>query len=159
MKLASLQMMSLDIGDKRIGVAFGESGIRIAVPYKFIENDEKVMGAIASMINGHKIDILIFGRPIDQNGHATEQTAKTEQFVKDLVEVLTADKSNREVELVSWGESGTSMIAEDTLKKSGKNFTKGDIDAQAAAVIMQDFMESNEFHKLVKKVGERRKET
>ncbi|MCL2085772.1 Holliday junction resolvase RuvX [Candidatus Saccharibacteria bacterium] len=156
MSRIAVQIMSLDVGDKRIGVAFGESGIRIAVPYRTIDNDEKTMTTLAQFINKNDIDILVVGRPIDQEGRATEQTAKTEEFMKKMMEALLADKSNREIELASWGESGTSMIAEDVLKKTGRSYSKGDIDMQAAAVILQDFMESNEFGRLVKKVAERK---
>lgn len=156
MTRANLQLMSLDIGDKRVGVAMGESGVRIAVPYRTIDNDDKIITKLVDSINQSKIDILVVGRPIDQNGRATEQTTKTEEFVQKLVQVLEDHNISRGLELVSWGESGTSLIAEDFLKKSGKNYGKGDIDSAAAAVILQDFMESNEYNHLVKEVAKRK---
>jgi len=38
-------------------------------------------------------------------------------------------------------ESLTSVIAEDRLRVSGKPYAKSDIDALAAAIILQDYLE------------------
>jgi putative transcription antitermination factor YqgF len=38
-------------------------------------------------------------------------------------------------------ESLTSVVAEDRLKAHKRPYTKGDIDAQAAAIILQDYIE------------------
>jgi RNase H-fold protein (predicted Holliday junction resolvase) len=43
--------------------------------------------------------------------------------------------------IVFQDESLTSVIAENRLKTTKKPYTKGDIDAQAAAIILEDYME------------------
>ncbi|MDR0887337.1 MAG: Holliday junction resolvase RuvX [Candidatus Nomurabacteria bacterium] len=150
-----IELMSLDVGDARIGVALGESGVRIAVPYRTLEVDGHEIAHIFGAIEAKKIRILVVGRPIDQKGRETEQTEKTDAFVQRMVEYHAAHTEVPDFELVFWGESGTSILAEDILKKAKRNYSKGDIDMQAAAVILQDFMESRRFFDLVKKVEKR----
>ena len=43
--------------------------------------------------------------------------------------------------IVFQDESLTSVMAEDRLKASGKPYEKGDIDAMAATIILQDYLE------------------
>ena len=45
--------------------------------------------------------------------------------------------------IVFQDESLTSVMAEQRLKSYGRPYAKGDIDAQAATIILQDYLEQN----------------
>jgi putative Holliday junction resolvase len=125
--------MALDVGEKRIGVAIGDSGVRIAVPLTTIEVDETEIGRIAKTIEDEKVDVLVVGYPRNQSGEPTAQTAYVEAFVERLSGVT--------VPIVFQDESLTSVLAEQRLQSHKKPYSKGDIDALAAAIILQDYME------------------
>lgn len=125
--------LALDVGEKRIGVAVGDSGVRIAIPFDTIEVDGTELEKIARIAVDEHADIIVVGYPRNQSGEATAQTAYAEQFAAQLKDI--ADR------VVFQDESLTSVLAEQRLQSYKKPYTKADIDAQAAALILQDYLE------------------
>ena len=134
---AKKSILALDVGDRRVGVALADSQIKIAVPYGYLERSDKIIQQITELMLDHDIDTLVIGYPRNQSGEATKQTESVEQFAKKLAEIeIDAD-------LVFQDESLTSVIAEQRLQDEKKPYTKADIDALAAALILQDYLEAN----------------
>ena len=129
------KFVALDVGEKRIGVAVGDSGVRIAVPSVTIETNGEELEQIAKIILDEKADAVIVGYPRNQSGEATAQTAYVEAFAKQLTDIAPS--------IVFQDESLTSVMAEQRLQSYKKPYTKGDIDALAAAIILQDYLEQN----------------
>lgn len=125
--------LALDVGEKRIGVAVGDDMVRIAVPLETIEVDGKEIERIARLVINENVDTVVVGYPRNQSGEATQQTAYVENFASQLNDIAP--------KLVFQDESLTSVLAEQQLKKYGRPYSKGDIDAQAAALILTDFLE------------------
>lgn len=125
--------VALDVGEKRIGVAVGDSGVRIAVPFTTIEVDGTEIEQIARIVIDEKADTIVVGYPRNQSGEATAQTAYVEKFSEQLTDITPS--------LVFQDESLTSVLAEQRLQSYKKPYTKGDIDALAATMILQDYME------------------
>jgi putative Holliday junction resolvase len=130
----SKSFLALDVGEKRIGVAVGDNTVRIAVPFETIEVNGKELERIARLIIDERVDTVIVGYPRNQSGEATAQTAHVEAFAAQLSDIAP--------KLVFQDESLTSVLAEQQLKSHGRPYSKGDIDAQAAAIILQDYLES-----------------
>lgn len=126
-------LLALDIGEKRIGVAVGDDGVRIAVPFATIDVDGNERERIAQLVIEENADLVVVGYPRNQSGDATAQTAYVEQVAASLNEIAP--------KIVFQDESLTSVIAEQRLQSYGKPYAKGDIDALAAAIILQDYME------------------
>ncbi|MDN5274889.1 MAG: Holliday junction resolvase YqgF [Candidatus Saccharibacteria bacterium] len=125
--------LALDVGEKRIGVAVGDDMVRIAVPLDTIEVDGAELERIARLVIDENVDTVVVGYPRNQSGEPTLQTEYVENFARQLTDIAP--------KLVFQDESLTSVLAEQQLKKYGKPYTKGDIDAQAAALILTDFLE------------------
>lgn len=128
--------MALDVGEKRIGVALGDSGVRIAIPFTTVVVDGTELEQLTSMITKEAVDTLVIGYPRNQSGEPTAQT----KFVEDFAAKLTGITA----ELTFQDESLTSVLAEERLKSYGRPYEKGDIDALAAAIILQDYIEAND---------------
>ena len=128
-------IVCLDVGEKRIGLSIGNSSVRIAVPFETIEVDGNEIKAIADIINRENADILVIGYPRNQSGDATAQTKFVEEFADKLSGIAP--------KIVFQDESLTSVIAEQRLISYKRPYSKGDIDAQAAAIILQDYLEAN----------------
>ena len=124
--------LCLDVGEKRIGTAVGDDAIRLAVPFETIEVDGNEIEAIARLAVTESADTIIVGYPRNQSGETTAQTAYVEAFARRLTDIA---------EIIFQDESLTSVIAEERLKSYKKPYTKGVIDAQAAAIILQDYLE------------------
>ena len=136
--MKSLKLMALDVGTKRVGVALADSYIKIAIPFITIEIDndlESSITKIIEIISKEEIDILVVGLPRNQSGEETSQTAYTKEFVKNFE--YSVDRIDFQ------DESLTSIQAENRLKSYGKPYSKGDIDMNAASIILQDYLEEN----------------
>ena len=127
-------ILALDVGEKRIGVALADPSIRIAVAYETIAVDGTELDQIRRLIAYENVATLVIGYPRNQSGEATKQTAYVEQFAARLHDI--------EPELVFQDESLTSVKAEELLARQRKPYRKEDIDALAASLILQDYLES-----------------
>lgn len=139
MVMANIQrFLSLDVGEKRIGVALADSQVRIAVPETTLEVDGSEINSIERMVRVNSINVLVVGLPRSQNGKISSQT----DFVKDFVAKINLPE---DVTIEYQDESLTSVMAEERLKSRSKNYQKGDIDKEAAAIILTDYLESKKW--------------
>jgi len=133
--MAGQSLVCLDVGEKRIGVAVADSNIRIAVAFTTIQVDGTELQQIAEIVIRERADTIVVGYPRNQQGETTAQTNYVEQFAKNLTDIAT--------NIVFQDESLTSVIAEQRLVAMKKPYEKGDIDAQAAVIILEDYMETH----------------
>ena len=131
-------LLALDVGEKRIGMAMADTAVRIAVPFGWLEHTETILTDLAEVLLRHEIDVIVVGYPRIQLGESTKQTAYVEEFVKTIAEL------DIDAEIVYQDESLTSVQAEARLGTRIKN--KGEIDAEAASIILQDYLEAQYAH-------------
>lgn len=133
---ADQTILCLDVGAVRIGVARANAIARIAEPLKTLTNDDVVVQAIGDMVSGEHVSIVVVGLPQNRNQEDTEQTHFVRDFVKRLKSEVTA-------EFVFQDEAESSIKAEVALRQRGKPYAKEDIDAEAATLILQDYLEEH----------------
>jgi len=131
-----MRILCLDVGEKRIGVAKADSNTRIAVPVGFITVDGSEWQEIARLARFNSTSSFVLGLPRSNNGNETKQTEYVRNFAKTLTQKIP------EAKIYFQDESLTSVMAEERLKSRKKRYEKGEIDAEAAAIILQDFLES-----------------
>lgn len=129
----TINLIGLDVGTVRIGVAVGDSGVCLAVPHDTIEVDGNEIERIAEIVVRQDAKVIVVGLPRNQQGNLTAQSEYAKEFAKKLEYMDT--------EVIFQDESLTSVIAEERLKSYKKPYTKGDIDAEAASIILQDYIE------------------
>lgn len=127
------RLLCLDVGEKRIGVAVADLGVKIAIPLTTLEVDGTEIEQILRLYGREGAKALVVGYPRNQQGETTAQTVFVEEFIQPLEPYTVIEFQD---------ESLTSVQAEQILKLRGKNYTKADIDAEAAAIILQDYMET-----------------
>lgn len=133
--MSSQSLVCLDVGEKRIGVAVADTSVRIAVAFDTIEVDGNELRKIAEIVVREGAKTIVVGYPRNQQGETTAQTSYVERFATQLKTIAE--------EVVFQDESLTSVMAENRLDNMKKPYTKGDIDAQAAAIILEDYMETH----------------
>jgi putative Holliday junction resolvase len=133
--MSTKQFMAIDVGQKRVGVALADAAVRIAIPFGFVEVDGHELEELNNIVVSEGINTLVVGLPRNQQGEETAQTEFVREFAKNLE--LSVDN------LVFQDESLTSVEAEKRLKSYGKPYSKGDIDTEAAVIILQDYLEEN----------------
>ena len=131
-----MRVIGLDVGEKRIGVARANSSTRIAIPIGFIDVNGTEWDEIIKLSKLHNTEFFVIGLPRSNEGNETAQSMYVRQFAKTLIEKIPGAKIRFQ------DESFTSVVAEERLKARRKAFSKGEIDAEAAAIILQDFLEN-----------------
>ncbi len=131
-----MRILGLDVGEKRIGVAKADSNTRIAVPVGYIDVDGSEWQKIAHLANIQGTQFFVIGLPRSNDGNETQQSLYARNFAKALLRRMPEAKVRMQ------DESLTSVLAEERLKQREKPYEKGDIDAEAATIILQDFLES-----------------
>lgn len=121
------EIIGLDVGSSRTGIARASSAARLAEPLKTVETKD-LIEMLKDLAKTQKISAVVVGLPRSLNGKDTEQTAWVRQW---------AEKAKREVDAVFYwqDEALTSKLA---LARGGKE--KTDLDALAAQIILQDFL-------------------
>ncbi len=130
------RLMGLDYGRRRIGVAFcDELGIS-CTPYGFVSRTDDAPAArvIAALAAQKKAGGYVIGIPYHVSGDAGENVDWVEAFIATL-----AATSPLPVHRVD--ERYTSTEAEELLRERGNGpFAPGDVDAKAAALILQRYL-------------------
>ncbi len=142
--------MGLDIGERRIGLAYAnflEMGSSIVVPGGFLEVQDRAMALedLADLIDEEGVSAVIAGLPL-RDGFESAQCQKIKGFLKELQPLLPEG-----VGIYLWDESLTSVAAGQLLVEAGLNHSKGSrkkgrVDAVAATLILQSFVDAHRGH-------------
>lgn len=138
-------ILGVDVGERRIGLAVADSDVRISSPLPFLANDDKVFNNFRAIISDRRINVVVFGLPRNSVGEETKQSAFSRNFASNLRNEL--GKKFRDVEFAFQDESLTSVKAESELR-ARKGFREemlrdGTLDSEAATIILTDFLEAN----------------
>lgn len=131
--------MALDVGGKRIGVAVADETRTIASPVGVVARGPEDWVEIARLIEQWNVSGLVLGLPTGLSGREGPQAADVRYFAKGLAAVL-----GPEPPIAFWDERLTTTIAERALIANGTRRArrKEQIDAVAAAVILQDYLDA-----------------
>jgi len=132
-----MKLLALDFGERRIGIALGESEIGVAAARNFLANDGDALANLVELIERESIDKILFGLPRGFRAE-TKQTASTRNFAGKL-------DAKIEIPLEFVDERFTSKIAESNLRAAGENSRaqKNLIDSESARIILQEYFDSN----------------
>jgi putative Holliday junction resolvase len=139
-----VRVLGVDFGRKRIGLAISDASATLARPWQSIAAGTTPRASatlVAAIIRDEgvddPVDAVVVGLPRRLSGEDTDQTAPTRQFADALaglagVRVHLQDERLTSVE----AESRLALRERDWRKRKAK------IDAAAAAIILQDFLDA-----------------
>jgi putative Holliday junction resolvase len=133
-----MRNMGLDIGDKRIGIALSDPEDILASPLTTIirNDDSSAIGKIKELIDTNEVNCLVIGLPYSLSGEKSSQTNTTLSFIDKI-------KSEIDIKIILEDERFSTSVAQRLLSQQGKKKrkNKGDIDAAAAAYILQGYLD------------------
>lgn len=128
-------ILGVDFGKKRTGTAYMDMEIKIPFPCELIEesNARKIRRALTNIIEEKKIDTVVFGLPLSDDGKESEWCFEIRRFAEFLLKSV-------KVNIVFIDEYGTSKEAEIILRgKKIKNKKKNN-DLVAAVLILENYL-------------------
>ncbi|HET56766.1 MAG TPA: Holliday junction resolvase RuvX [Ignavibacteria bacterium] len=133
------RILAIDFGTKRIGLAITDPLKMFAIPFDTLPNNISTITAIVKIINEKNVKQIILGYPIKESGEETSISPLINKFKKEL-----ENKTGIQIQLVD--ERYSSNIASkrilESVKSKKKRRDKSLIDKNAAAVILEDYLNS-----------------
>lgn len=131
------RIMAIDYGLKRCGIAVTDELRMIASPLDAVPT-HNLTDYILAFCSKNSVDIIVFGKPMQMDGTASDTERQIQPFINHLKKKLPAIRIDR------YDERFTSMLAMRAMinagsKKSDRS-NKGNIDKVSAAIILQDYM-------------------
>ncbi len=134
-----MKLLAIDHGDKRMGIAASDPLGMMAHPLEFIPSEpfDEFLIRLKEILAKRETEQIIVGMPRNMDGSIGPQALKVEDFVAVLKKSVT-------VSVRTWDERLTTVMAEDKLREAGVSVrdAKKKVDASAAAVMLQDYMDS-----------------
>lgn len=134
------RIIALDIGEKRVGVAYCSTVAMVAIPVDaFVVNKSLVdeLDRLLVHVSEYSPDIFVVGDPIDLSGRASIASEKVRAIADQL-----SKKSGIEVKFVD--ERLTSRTASNRARASGQrlNRASGALDSIAAGLILEGYLDT-----------------
>lgn len=128
-------ILGVDFGKKRTGTAYMDMEIKIPFPCELIEesNAKKIKRALMNIIEEKKIDTVVFGLPLSDDGKENEWCFEIRRFAEFLLKSV-------KVNIVFIDEYGTSKEAEYILRGKKKRIKKKNNDLVAATLILENYL-------------------
>jgi putative Holliday junction resolvase len=138
-----MRLLALDVGERRIGVAASDETGSIATPLQVIRRTSKAEDfcKIGQLVRERGVEGLVVGHPLNDDGSAGPQAQSVERYVAALTEALK--EQGLALEVLLWDEHMSTQRAQAIMIESGRRAAsrRGWIDAVAAAVILQDYLD------------------
>ena len=134
------QILGVDYGERRIGLAISDQTKSIAFPYKVIKNENLkfILKFLRKLCREKEIESLVIGLPLALSGKDTLQTKKVRQFSKKI------EALGRPVFLQDERLSSVSAKKSLIKEKIKTGYNKEKIDQRAAAIFLQQFLDMND---------------
>lgn len=137
------RLVGIDYGTKRVGLALADPLRMFARPHGAFSQREAVE-ELKRLHAMEGIDTVVVGWPLTLEGDEGVATERVQQYINRLRNALPAS-----VRIVKRDERMTSEMAKDALRDAGARRTgryaedRGRVDAAAAALILQDYLDTS----------------
>ena len=135
-----MRIMSLDLGEKRIGVALSDELLLTAQGLCVLNSKgtEKDLVQIVALIKEHGVTHLVLGLPRNMNGSQGPMAEKVLEFGRKLAELQP------EISVEYWDERLTTTAAQRVLVEADMSRARrrAVVDKVAAGFILQGYMDS-----------------
>jgi putative Holliday junction resolvase len=155
-----VRSLGLDVGDRRTGVAISDGRGILATPLTVLAStgESALMEEVLTLVKQHKVECIVVGLPRRLSGDLGRQAGKVTAFAEKL-SCLAKEKCLNQLDIQLWDERLSTKAAERLKTQSGgqgvnqhfrtKKGTrshspaiKAEVDAIAAAFILQGFLDS-----------------
>jgi len=137
-----VRCLGVDVGEKRVGLAISDPNGQVAVPLRTLHRTapDGVIDEIAALAAEEQVAGIVVGLPLSLDGTVGPQAESVQEFVRQLLVVV-------DVPVTLWDERLSTVQAQQLLRRDGPGSRasrkdKGRIDAMAATVILQDYLDS-----------------
>jgi putative Holliday junction resolvase len=126
-------LLALDVGDRRVGVAIASSVARLPRPLTTLLHDENTASEIRAIVQRENVATIIVGLPRNMQGEETAQSKKVREFAASL--------STQVPMSLEWQDETLSTVEAESRQRAQKQ-PDVSVDALAATIILEDYLHS-----------------
>ena len=135
-----MKYLGIDYGTKRIGVAVSDDTGSLAFPLGTVKAGQGALEEVASLARENGVQKVIIGESRDNKGRANDVMEDIEQFKKDIEE-LSGLPAEYEREYFTSTYAARQFTPQEKSRK--QNPSHANLDASAAALILQSYLDKN----------------
>lgn len=132
------RLLGLDVGSRRIGVAFSDPEQMLATGHGFIDRRRtEPFGAIATLAREREVALAVVGLPLNADGSEGPAAERVRAFGAEL-------ERRTGLKVAYHDERYTSVTAEETLAEGGVTWQRRKelVDKLAAQLLLQGFLDA-----------------
>uniref|UniRef100_A0A7C4Q1C6 Putative pre-16S rRNA nuclease n=1 Tax=Bellilinea caldifistulae TaxID=360411 RepID=A0A7C4Q1C6_9CHLR len=141
MSLERGRVLAVDPGEKRIGLAISDPTGTIANPLLVLKHVSRIADAanIVQIAREWGVVEIVIGQAVELDGMPGVMGRKAQRLAEAI-------RSQTEIPVILWDESGSTQTARNARKKMGvkQSQRRGHMDDLAAAVILQSYLNSRD---------------
>lgn len=134
-----MRVLAVDPGEKRLGIALSDPSATIAAPLTILKHVAYAVdaAAIAQIAAEQRVKLIIVGHALDEENRSTPQSRRAARLA-------AAIRAQTDLPVRLWDEFGSTQTALQARRAIGirRSRRQGQIDALAAAVILQSYLEA-----------------
>ena len=132
------RVLGIDYGEKKVGLALSDEEEKYAFSYRTLINLQRsdLLQNLASICQAEKVEKIIVGLPLNQEGKIGKEADRVQQFGRELEDYVKLPVDFED-------ERFSSAMAGQLFKEAGKKTkeTKDIIDQQSAQIILQTYLD------------------
>ena len=135
------RVLGIDAGERRVGVALSDELRLLASPLTVLDRSHglaPVLDALVDVARDEGVTRMVVGLPLNADGTQGRQARRAQDFARVAERVIG-------VPVEMWDERLSTREAEEIARAQGQNMRRlrqnGRLDAIAAAVILQDYLD------------------
>ena len=130
--------LSIDFGDRRVGLAISDFDKQIAFPRDILENNRSLVRQIKQFCKDEQIIKVVIGLPVEMDGTMGDRVIKTYEFGDKMKEAIYPIPVDYFDERLTTKEA-TKKLHQQGIKEKEQ---KGQKDMVSAQIILEAYMES-----------------
>lgn len=136
------RIVGVDYGTKRVGLAVADPLRMFAQPHGAYAQDEAV-DELRAIVEADGIEVIVVGWPLTLDGEEGTATERVQEYINRLRNAFPG------ITIVKGDERLTSEMAKEAIRRFGTKGKghpkdhKGRVDAAAAALILQDYLDAS----------------
>lgn len=139
------EILGLDVGSKRTGMARASNVARLAEPLTSIPTKDAI-SSLQKYLAEHRVEAIAVGLPRNLAGEDTDQTRWVRSWIDKAKPKIAAP--------IYWQDEALTSKKAESLKLKAKSnqliaISSPDEHALAAAIILQDFLDSAETNRMI----------
>ncbi len=131
-----MKILGVDFGRRRVGLARATDDGRLADAWRTlaVSGRDDALRRLTALVRDHAFELVVLGHPLSETGEVTDAARRVERFAGVL-------SRRTGVTVILQDEFATTLEAESLMNTVPGSGAKAGIDAVAAAVILQAYLD------------------